>query len=224
MDRSSLQARWRRWPLRILSLAPALIVCAVAGAHFKDGAALEAAAPQIAYIQIDDALSAQSYGTAAAALTQASSADGEAALLRAEALLDGGASSDAALAVARTGIAAAPGSARGWITLARILGPHNPKDGAAALSIALMLARHDYYLIAPRAEAGAMVWPELSAGARAQILDDASRIVADPEFHAALAVLLKTSGGPALLTRVFKGNPDALRAFNRNLARERLGL
>jgi hypothetical protein len=108
--------------------------------------------------------------------------------------------------------------------LAALLRDRDPQSAAACLSLAVELAPREYYLIPPRASVGASLWSELPADVQSRLVADARLMIATPQFHDQLRALLDMRGGPALVTRAFAGHPDKLRAFNRALASEKLGL
>jgi hypothetical protein len=56
------------------------------------------------------------------------------------------------------------------------------------------------------------------------LLMDAHILVTDPELRPMLTALIRAPGGSELITRLCAGRPGNLRAQNRELVRERLGL
>ncbi|HEY0303178.1 MAG TPA: hypothetical protein VGC36_17660, partial [Rhizomicrobium sp.] len=117
-----------------------------------------------------------------------------------------------------------PASARGWILLSSLLAEREPMKAAAALTLGLELAPREYYLIPPRVAAGAKLWRHLAPDARERVLGDARSLLTDQHAYPMVRRLLAAPGGPALVTRSFAGRPEELRAFNRRMTRERLGL
>jgi len=212
------------WICRLGLAAPAIIVAVVAFPRFMSGLAEETAVSMTAYMKLNIDLPRNVYADASEILSHAASNNGEMQELRAEAIEKGGGDANSALSVAIQALRHGPANARGWIELAELLRNRNPNEAAAALALALELAPHEYFQIEPRLIVGAALWDRLPPDARVQLLSDANEAVSDPDFHATLRKLLRVPGGPALVSRVFDGRPEALRAFNRRMTRERLGL
>ncbi len=215
----------RRWLARLILLGPAIAVTFAAVPRLVSGLALEAAFPPTAYMVINIAMPEHTYAQSAQILSHASLGDGETQLLRAEAAeRTRPKSPDAVIPLAERALSYAPADARGWIVLAEALRPQDPRKAAAALTLAIELAPREYFLIVPRVLAGAPLWAYLPQETRDTLLGDARFLVQDRNFHAALRSLLAVEGGPQLVTRALAGHPDQIRALNRELAHERMGL
>ncbi|MDE3116888.1 MAG: hypothetical protein KGL26_14905 [Pseudomonadota bacterium] len=220
-------AGWNRiklWTLRLALLLPVLAVALAAVPRLVSGLALEAAFPIPAYLKINVSLPTRSYVATAAVLSYAPAADGETQALRAEAALHAGEPPAQVVPIAEAALSRAPAFARGWIVLADLLRSRDPKRAAEALTLSAELAPHEYYLMAPRVLAAAPLWSYLPADTREPLLDDTRAMARDRESRRALLDLLAEKGGPALVTRAFATHPGELRALNRRLVRERLGL
>lgn len=213
----------RLWLTRFALALPALAILTAAVPRLVSGLAQETAFPATAYIAMNVALPPPSYNATAQVLSHAPLADGETQIARAEAANRVHEPAGVTIPVVKAALTHAPASARGWILFAELLRQRDPKEGAAALSLAIELAPHEYYLISPRVQAGAPLWNYLPQDARETLLDDTHLLIANSEFHQTLRALLRAPGGPALVTRALAGHPDELRALNRSLARERLG-
>jgi len=218
----AMNDRWL-WPLRLALLLPAIAVLFAALPRFISGLALEAAFPAPAYMQMNVPLPKNYYGDAAQILSHAPSSDGDTQLWRAEALLRNG-RPDEAEPVAAAALSRDPASARGWIVLSETLQKRDPQKAAAALALSLELAPREYFLMPPQMQAGAPLWRYLPPNAQDRLVEDARWLIGIEQLRPALRDLLATEGGPALVTRAFAGHSNELRALNRELARERLGL
>lgn len=213
----------RIWPLRIALIAPAFLIMLAAIPRLVSGLAEETAFPAEPYMQMNVPLVPKYYSDSAYILSHAPQSDGDTQMWRAEALLRSGDAKDAA-SVAQNALMRVPSSARGWMVLAGALAASDPKKAADALSLSLMLGPREYFLIPPRVRVGAPLWPRLAKSAQDRLLDDVRWLVANPDLRPAVHELLMVNGGPALVTRALAEDPHELRALNRSLARDRLGL
>jgi hypothetical protein len=224
MDAQSqaMNGKWL-WPLRFALLLPAIAILFAAAPRLVSGLVLEAAFPAPAYMQMNLALTKDYYAAVAQILSHAPSSDGGAQLWRAEALLRSGRPAEAE-PVAAAALARDPASARGWIVLSETLQKSDPQKSAAALVLSLELAPREYFLMPPQMNAGAPLWRYLPPNAQDRLVEDAQWLIGIEQLRPALRDLLATDGGSALVTRALAGHPDELRALNRSLARERMGL
>lgn len=213
-----------RWSIRLLLLGPPLAIMAMAVPRLVSGAALEGAFPADLQITANVPLSLSSYAQAADILSSVDPEDGDAQILRAEAAIDAGWPQSPLTPVVETALSHSPGSARGWIVLAALLSGTDPKIAARDLTLAFRLAPIDYYLILPRTFVGAGLWDNLPGDIRTRLLADTHRLALDNNARRDLRTLLSKHGGPELVARAFAGQPEVLRALNRDLARESLHL
>jgi hypothetical protein len=211
------------WPLRLALLVPAVLIFAAAIPRLVSGIAQETAFPAEPFMQMNIPLTQSAYANAAQILSHAPPSDGDTRLWQAEALLRSGHAREAAGA-AKAALAQAPSSARGWIVLAGALEGGDPQKAANALSLSLVLAPREYFLIPPRVQIGAALWRRLPKSAQERLLDDVRWLAADRHLRPAMHGLLMVKGGPQLVTRALMAEPAQLRALNRSLARERLGM
>jgi len=204
-----------------LALVPAVLLCSLAVPHLRDGAAQDAAVPVPVYMIAQVAMPKVAYEDAAAALSRGSPRNGEAAIEQAEAVMRAGGPRAHAQAILVRGLSHDPASARGWTLLSEIALPTDRKAAARALSQALVLAPHDYWLVGARAQDAALLWSELEADSRSMALEQTRILWEEPPLRSQLLQLLRTPEGVALASRAFAGNEDEIRAMNRWLSRER---
>jgi hypothetical protein len=209
---------------RIIALLPAIFVAALAGPRFVGGLALEAAAPVTTRMTTNTPLALRSYTSTSTLLSHAETSDGEAQILRAEAMKLARTPKSVVEPVLESGLERSPASARGWLIFSESVRTTNAAKAQAAYSLGLLLAPREYYLIVPRVIAGAPLWNTLSERERQSLLGDMRLVLSDPNLSSALRRVLAVEGGDALVTRTFSGHPESLRAFNRAMARERLGI
>lgn len=212
------------WLVRAALVLPALAISVTGLPRLVSGFAQEAAFPVPVYMAMNVVLPQKAYSSAAQVLSHAGSANGGLQVARGEALLHAGGRPQDAIAALKSGLSHAPAEARGWIVLAEALGPQDPRKAAAALSLALELAPREYYLVSPRLIAGAPLWAYLPDEDRSVLLNDTRQVFEDFRLAQTRETLLRTPGGPALVTRAFAGQNEQLRALNRMRARKRLGL
>lgn len=213
----------RLWLPRIALIAPAVLIVLAAIPRLVSGLAEETAFPAEPYMQMNVPLVRKYYADTTYILSHAPGSDGDTQMWRAEALLGSGDPNKAAH-VAQGALMHAPSSARGWIVLAGALERSNPEKAAHALSLSLLLAPREYFLIPPRVQIGAALWDRLPKSAQDRLLDDVRWLIANPDLRPAVHRLLMVKGGPALVTRALMDEPHELRALNRSLARDRLGM
>jgi hypothetical protein len=156
-----------------------------------------------------------SYDRAASSLEHAASANGDAAILAAEAAIHGGARASTKISEIKRGLALEPMSARGWILLAEAEGRHYPQRAALALSQSLVLAPYDFFLGGPRARMSAELWNVLDTDTRAMSRRQVVRLWEEGTLRNQLMPLFETEAGRELLKASFAGTPDELRALNR---------
>jgi hypothetical protein len=212
------------WALRAVLLCPPVILLLAALPRFASGIALEAAFPVPSYMIVDRALPINATRTTAHVLAGADEADGEAQIARSRAAYLSGEVGPKIIAMADNGLSHAPTSAAGWTLLAALRTPVDRARAAAAMSVALELAPHDYYLAAWRARTAAPLWTALPADARESAARQVRLLWSDHTLRRQIRSILAVPGGPSLVTYAMKDDPDGLRALNRMVARERLGL
>jgi hypothetical protein len=118
----------------------------------------------------------------------------------------------------RSGLRAAPASARGWTLLAKAQSSANPVMAAAALSQAQLIAPNEFWLMGPRARVAASLWPHLDATTQEKAKAQVRLLWQDWRLHAELLKLLGTPDGVRLVSQAFRGHRDELRAMNRWVA------
>jgi hypothetical protein len=212
------------WLLRIALLMPAVFLTLAAVPRFVSGLAWEAAFPVPVAMSINAPQTPHAYTAAASILAHADPADGEAQIARAQAAIYAGEPSANVVPILEDGLAHAPASALGWTLLSELLSRTDRGRAAVALGLALELAPYDYFLAGRRARAGAGLWEALPDDARRDLLRQTQLLWGDKSLHKELRPLLRAPGGAMLITRAFADQPDDLRAINRMVLRERLGL
>ncbi len=209
---------------RFVALLPAIVVAGLAGPRFVSGLAQEAAAPVTTRMLTNTPLALKFYTNASELLSHTSHADGEAQILRAEAMALVEARSSDVYPVLETGLERSPASARGWLIFSGLTRSTNPAQAYAAYSLGTLIAPREYYLIVPRVMAGAPLWNRLSERERQLLVADTRQVLNDINLSSALHRVLTVEGGAALVTRAYAGHPEALRGLNRAMARQRLGI
>jgi hypothetical protein len=212
------------WALRAVLLCPPVILLLAALPRFASGIALEATLPVPSYMTVARALPINATRATAHVLAGADEADGEAQIARSRAAYLSGEVGPKIIAMADNGLSHAPSSAAGWTLLAALRTPADRARAAAAMSVALELAPHDYYLAAWRARTAAPLWADLPADARESAAGQVRLLWSDRALRRQIRSVLAVPGGPSLVTYAMKDDPDGLRALNRMVARERLGL
>jgi hypothetical protein len=186
--------------------------------------ALEATFPVPAYMTVDRVLPFKTYRATAQVLAGAAEEDGEAQIARSRAAYLSGEVGPKIIALTDNGLSHAPSSAAGWTLLATLRTPVDRARAAAALSVAFELAPHDCCLAAWRARTAAPLWADLPADARENAARQVRLLWSNRVQHNQIRSILAVPGGPQLVTYAMKDDPDGLRALNRMVARERLGL
>jgi O-antigen ligase len=224
-EASVANATRRRVEIARMSLAiPALIVGALSIPRLVSGIALETAFPASVYVTMNVALPHDTYVATAEALARADQDDGETKISRGEAELHAHPGSrDQAATVLADGLARSPMSARGWTLLAIALGREHPRQAASALSMAFELAPYDFWLIGLREQAGAPIVNYLSPETRSALIQETRLLWNDPQF-VPLIYPLFLQGGGKLFALAFADQPNELKAINRRVARQLLGL
>ena len=215
---------FRLWAMRAVLLCPPLLLSIVALPRFASGVALEAAFPVPSYMSTARALPLRAYRETARALAEADAADGESQIARGRAAYLSGEVGPQVIAMTDNGISHAPSLAAGWTLLAALRTPVDRARAAAAVSVALELAPHDYYLAVWRARVAAPLWPDLDVDTRENAARQVRAIWSDRSQRHGLRTILVAADGPTLVTYAMKDDPNGLRALNRMVARERLGL
>ncbi len=212
------------WALRAVLLFPPVILLLAALPRFASGIALEAAFPVPSYMTVVRTLPINATRATAHVLASAAEADGEAQIARSRAAYLSGEVGPKIIAMGDNGVSHAPSSAAGWTLLAALRTPVDRARAAAAMSVALELAPRDYYLAAWRARTAAPLWADLPADARESAARQVRLVWSDRRLRHQIRSILAVRGGPNLVTYAMKNDPDGLRALNRMVARERLGL
>ena len=70
----------------------------------------------------------------------------------------------------------------------------------------------------------AILWNALDADGRTSVLRQVHPIWSEKLLHKEMAPLIASPGGAALVQRTFADSPEDIRAIDRMLARERMGL
>ena len=210
--------------MRAVLLCPPVILLLAALPRLASGMALEATFPVPAYMNVDRTLPLKTYRATAQVLAGAAEADGEAQIARSRAAYLSGEVGPKIVAMADNGVSHAPSSAAGWTLLAALRTPVDRVRAAGAMAVAFELAPHDYYLAAWRARTAAHLWADLPADARESAARQVRLLWSDRKLRRQIRSILAVPGGPGLVTYAMKDDPDGLRALNRMVARERLGL
>ena len=209
------------WCLRVgLALLP-VAVAAGAVPQLIDGIALNAAFPVPVYIQLDAPLPRAAYLHGADALARGVQRDGERAIFEAEALADAGASRGTILSVLRDGLSRSPATPRGWALMSELLMPVDRKQAANALGISLTLAPADYYLVDRQVLDAGELWDVLPDDAKQVAINAAPVLWTKEELHSQIRPVLRTRGGPELMSKAFRFDPEQLRQMNRWLTLQR---
>lgn len=209
------------WCCRLGLLLPAALLVAIAIPRYQSGRAVDSAYPVPAYTIMNFALPANSYRAAADALAEADPRDGRTLIERAEIASLAGLSRNEVVSLLEDGLARAPASARGWTILAEQTAGGNKTRAANALAHSLLLGPDEYYLAAKRARVAATVWDALPSDAADAALGQARNLWKEGGLNREIPDLLALKGGPELMTRAFRDDPEDLRALNRWLAAER---
>lgn len=208
-----------RWLATVVMLLPGLCLAYFGYAHFADGIAQDGAVPVPVAMVAQIPLPKAAYDDAAKSLASASLRDGDAMLIRAEALFDAGRAPSEIVPLLEQGIRHAPASARGWTLLATVLQPLQPKKSAAAMSPAFLLAPRDYWIAAARVRAAGPLWPLLDAETRLAAENQSRLLWHDELLRPQIVVAAQTDAGAALLTRSFQENE--IREISRYVAAAR---
>ena len=212
------------WALRAALLCPPVILLLAALPRLASGIALEAAFPVPSYMTVDRVLPINATRATAHILAGAAEADGESQIARSRAAYLSGEVGPKIKAMTDNGLSHAPSSAAGWTLYAALRTPVDRKRAAGAMAVAFELAPYDYYLAAWRARTVAPLWTDLPVDARDAAARQMRQLWSDRSLHREIRSILAVPGGPSLVTYAMKDNPNGLRALNRMVARERLGL
>lgn len=215
-------AQLRIWVFRIAIVAPGCILAAAAAPRLISGLAVEHAFPVPFFMNANDPLPALAYQQAREALARANSSDGQAKIAEAEAAYLGGSPARDVLPILKSALDHAPSSARGWTLLAELEVSQEPKNGAAAVGLALQLAPYDYWLAARRANVGAGLWNALDIDQRDLVLRQTRLLWSEEQLRGSLGTLFASQDGAALVGRAFAEDPDILRELNRRAMRDSL--
>jgi hypothetical protein len=210
------------WVARGLALLLPLILIAVAVPHLVDGVANENAFPVPVYTEMNVGMPRASYVSAANALAQGMSRDGDRAIAQAEAEANAGATPSDVIATLTSGLSQSPASPRGWTLLAEKLSRTDRKRAGEVLSVALTLAPNDYWLLGRIERDAAYLWDDLSPEARDVAVNAAPTLWTFPELRVYIRPVLAMRAGPKLITSGFQFQPEELRALNRWVEEQRL--
>ena len=211
------------WCLRAIFALLPLGLAAVGIPHLIDGLAVEAAFPVPVYIQMDAPLSRKTYQQAARALAKGDVRDGERSVFQAEALENAGQrSNQVLLPVLENGLSHSPADARGWTLMCELLMPVDQRRAADALSISLTLSPNDYYLVDRQVRDAGELWDVLPEDVRQVAINAAPNLWSIPDLRESIRPVLRTKGGPELMSRAFRFEPEQLRQLNRWVALGRL--
>ncbi len=202
---------------------PAALLLLLAIPRFVAGLAVDGTFPVPAGIATNRTFSKQEYQKAAALLSLAAAGDGESQIARAQALWRSGADPATVLPIVRGGMARSPTSIQGWTVLAEMLQGQDPAGAAKALSLALDLSPHDYWLVGRKTRAGAALWKDLTPDARTQVITQARLLWTQEEMRPQILPVLQIQGGASLMTQAI-ADPDDIRTLNRYVVRMRLGV
>jgi hypothetical protein len=210
--------------MRAVLLCPPVILLLAALPRLASGTALEATFPVPSYMTVDRALPFKTYRATAQVLAGAAEADGEAQIARSRAAYLSGEVGPKIIAITDNGLSHAPSSAAGWTLLAALRRPVDRVRAADAMAVALELAPRDYFLAAWRARTAAPLWADLPEDARESAANQVRLLWSDYTLRRQIRSILAAPSGSSLVTYAMKDDPDGLRALNRMVARERLGL
>jgi hypothetical protein len=204
-----------RWLVSAAMLLPGLCLAHFGYVHFADGVAHDGAIPVPVAMVAQHPVPKIAYDEAAKSLARAAPRDGDAMLIRAEALFHAGRTPSEIVPLLEEGLRQAPASARGWTLLAEAQQPLAPEKSAAALSQALILAPRDYWTAAARLRVAALLWPKLDAEIRTSAQNQARLLWQEELLRPQLVIAVQTNEGAALLTRSF--DESEIRKINRYL-------
>jgi hypothetical protein len=210
------------WVARGVALLLPLILIAVAVPHLVDGVANENAFPVPVYTEMNVGMPRASYVSAANALAQGMSRDGDRAIAQAEAEANAGATPTDVVKTLTSGLSQSPASPRGWTLLAEKLSRTDRKRAGEVLSVALTLAPNDYWLLGRIERDAAFLWDDLSPDARDVAVNAAPTLWKFPELRVYIRPVLAMRSGPKLITSGFQFQPEELRALNRWVEEQRL--
>jgi hypothetical protein len=179
----------------------------------QDGVAIDAAVPVPVYMVAHVPMPVSAYREAANALARADRRDGLAILMRAEALTLAGGRPENHTGDFEQGLALSAASARGWTLLAEQKAERDPQEAAKNLSVAMMLAPQDYWLIALHVADAAKLWPYLDQDSRDTALRRARLLWEEPVLRPSMAWITQTEAGRQLMNRAF--SEDERRMLNR---------
>jgi hypothetical protein len=203
----------------VVLLLPGLCLAYFGYAHFTDGAAQDGAVPVPVAMVAQISLPKAAYDDAVKSLTGASLRDGDAQLVRSEALFNGGRAPSEIVPLIEEGLRHAPASARGWTLLAEAQQPSQPKKAAAAISLAFLLAPRDYWIAAARVRAAGLLWPSLDGETRLAAEKQARLLWHEELLRPQIVIAAQTDAGAALLTRSFQ--ESEIRDISRHIAAAR---
>lgn len=194
---------------------PAFCIIFVACPRIVDGRARDAALPVPSSMVLGRTLPHGAYLAAANSLREASRTDGEAQIVRAEALILANGSPQEVTPLLEVGLKGAPANVRGWLLLTMANAKENPRLATRALSLALTLAPFDYWTAAMKAKTASLLWDELTADQRQEAITETQALWDQPIMRDHLLGLLSTKQGTRLVARAFANRREDLISINR---------
>lgn len=202
-------------------LLPPAVLGVMAWPRLMLGAAHEAAFPVPVYLSMNVELPQRAYGSAMRILRPWASEDAAAAWAAGEASMHAGAAPADSIALLTAALHQAPALPRAWTLLAEAAAPQHAGRAAAALTVALSVARYDYWVAGRRARLAAALWEQLPERARAAALSQVRLLWQERALRSELLGLLSSPAGAAMVERAFADEPDGLRALNRWISAQR---
>ena len=199
----------------LIALLPAIALGLAAIPHFHDGLAVDAAVPVPTYMIAQKQMPKAAYDDAQIALRGADSRNGSAMIAGAEAALRGGKPPASQIHALTQGLLRQPASIRGWMLLSEAWSPVNKAKAASAISLAIVLAPHEYWLAGQRVLHAALLWPDLDADTQASALEQTRMLWEEPILHDQLRIVLASKAGVVIATKAFAGRQDEVREMNR---------
>jgi hypothetical protein len=159
------------------------------------------------------------YEMIAAALSNASTTDGDALITRAEAETRAAEDSRPDLLGARDsvlrGISESPGNPRGWTLLCELDAQFNLDQAARCMDTALYIGPFDWFVAGRRAVLASYLWPNLSRDSRKTSARRMKLLWANPSLRNIIWDVYNTKNGGEMLTAAFVGDRDTLATINR---------
>ncbi|MDR3527560.1 MAG: hypothetical protein P4L57_09790 [Rhizomicrobium sp.] len=189
--------------------------------HWRDGVAIGDAIPVPAYMVAQIPMPKLAYDDAVHALGRADPENGWAHIARAEAARQYGGAPQTQISEIERGLSLTPASSRGWTLLSEAWLPTDQRLAAKMLSQALLLGPNDFWLIGPRVQDAAVLWPYLDQDSKDLALAQTRMLWEVPVLRGQLRVLLRSADGVNLASRAFKNRQEEVRQMNRWLSLDR---